>query len=116
MDISEKYINMVNCPEIQELWQPIYFKDTVFNKKSKTILQFPIMYLGTINTTSIRKVFIFLPNQEWFQEQLCAKPTTEYSDLSNEGFTSNSFEQLWCQLFMYKKYKKIWINDINMWT
>jgi hypothetical protein len=125
-DKTKEYIDMVNCEEIQKLWEPCVYSDTVYHIQTEKICQLPYIMKDTLNSEQLRKIYIFLPDQRWFQEQyrkLWPCCDTEFviesfftwfrvNDLDWIDNTPNlSFEMIWCVFYMNEVHHKIWNND-----
>jgi len=132
MDVSEIYIKMCDCPEIQGQWKPNRNKLNVFLVKKGYysngaepgngeywVDQGDIAYCGE-NDRSWRleeelKNYTWLPSQDQIQEMLDCKDIqialhrlyqiTEFWWIDKD---LKSLEQLWLAFYMMEKHQKIW--------
>ncbi len=109
MDISETYLRMCDCPEIQELY-PLaeeYLPNTCF-------------YRGEFLPLTHARLGVWLPRQDQLQEMIdpsCSQGARldliyyAYKFLENDLVAMmriNSMEQLWLAFYMKEKFNKVW--------
>lgn len=128
MDISENYIKMCDCKEIQEKWD-LKLVDICYDKIKKEAG--PFHFQRTIWDKKHKKGFVWLPRQDQIQEMMkdwvdkgwsstpsiylvcgfarfCGFEDEEAEGRSNVSIRKGSMEQLWLAFYMYEIYNKTW--------
>ena len=118
MDVSDIYVKMCDCPEIQEEWGKIRKRDNwdcsdfVFDKSGIRYSQ-TFCLGGESGFEEFLKDFIWLPRQDQIQEMVGCKPGNHVSLMNKfmEFEYYHSLEQKWLAFYMLKKHSKFWGKD-----
>lgn len=142
MDTTEKYIKMVDCPEIQGEWKPKEIDAVIIRRlkdeSNDLCLPSGIQYLREkqpdpytgwhIHGEHIHYMigrFLWLPRQDQLQEMVIKEDERSCIALIGAShlmaerlnhYIFDSFEQLWLAFVMKEKYGKIWDDKKQEWA
>lgn len=111
MDISEEYIKMCDCDEIQKEWKAK--EGDFFTVKHPKEKYRPVWVFDFYDMKEYEKNYypcVFLPRQDQIQEMVGCVPGNHLSLMGKfvKFDYYHSLEQKWLAFYMHEKHKKTW--------